>query len=142
MKSSTDQGPSQIIRIARQGDQCVLEMDAALSRLNGDHELLAEQTKLFLEYCPELVLDLARAVTSEEVDAIRIAAHSLKGVLADFTSKSPFETARLIEIEASEGDLSGINSLLERLEEEIEMLVLELQPYSAVGYWEQAEGLS
>lgn len=115
---------------AQSVDHQLLELDAALLRLQGDHTLLSEQIKLFLEFCPELLSDVIRAVESEDVDATRIAAHSLKGAVSDFTSKSPFETARFIENRASEGDLSQCQTSLEKLQHEVEMLIEELQPYA------------
>ena len=116
-----------------------LEIDATLQRLQGDHAFLAEQTQMFLEFCLELLADVQRAVAGGDPNAVRIAAHSLKGVVADFTSKAPFDTARLLEEQASEGDLSQSKQLLRRLQEDVALLIEELRTFAAGELLEHTE---
>ena len=67
---------------------------AASSRLGGDPRLLRQLLDLFLEQCPAMVDEIARALAAGDAGALRRAAHALKGSVANFAVFAPVEAAR------------------------------------------------
>jgi signal transduction histidine kinase/DNA-binding response OmpR family regulator len=60
----------------------VIDLAAALERLNGDTALWAELVELFLRDTPQLLQQIEAALASGDVEALRRAAHSVKGSAA------------------------------------------------------------
>lgn len=66
------------------GDGKVFDLQATLRRLGGDHSLLADLVQLYDEDSPVLLNRLAQAIPEGNCDQIRHAAHSLRGLAANF----------------------------------------------------------
>ena len=75
----------------------VMDLDAVLNRLGGDHELLAEMASLFLEDGPRILRETRAAITRRDSKALERAAHTLKGSASNFTSHSVCEAALRLE---------------------------------------------
>jgi len=73
----------------------------AAARLGGDEKLLREL--------------LERAVTSQDAEALRTAAHALKGSVANFAAAEPVDAARRLETMGASGDLSGVKDAFAEL---------------------------
>jgi HPt (histidine-containing phosphotransfer) domain-containing protein len=111
--------------------QPILDVDAALSRLNNDRSLFCDLAENFVEFCPELLDGVQSTLHGNDPAAVRSTAHSLKGALADFTARTPFEAAQRIEDKASRGDLISARSELTALEDGIERLLQEIHAFIA-----------
>lgn len=74
-----------------------LNLDAALARLGGDRELLAELAGMFLDQLPELLQDTQNALAGPDISAAVTPAHTLKGLLAQFGAEEAFTYARDVE---------------------------------------------
>lgn len=74
---------------------------AALKRLlnviGGDLEDFDEIKQEFLETSPDLIADLKNAAANGDVDAMRIASHSLKGNARDFGANGLAEASEQLE---------------------------------------------
>jgi HPt (histidine-containing phosphotransfer) domain-containing protein len=90
---------------------------AAAVRLGGDRRLLREMLALFLAESPNMLQEVARAVTGKDAGALRRAAHALKGSVANFAAPRPVEAARVLERMGTAGDLSGAGLALRELED-------------------------
>ncbi len=100
----------------------VLNEAAALARLEGHSELLAEMAQLFLEDLPRLLLATQDALARTEAKALERAAHTLKGSLGNFVAIPAVAAAASLEKLAREGDFAGAASAYQVLEEELERL--------------------
>jgi PAS domain S-box-containing protein len=79
----------------------------ALSRVDGDADLLRELVELFLASCDEQLAALLRAVERNDAQALRLTSHCLKGAVATFGARAAYEAALRLEALGKEGDLSG-----------------------------------
>ena len=106
------------------GDTCNLA--AALERLDGDRELLATLIAVFHEDSVELLIRLATAVEQRDAARAERAAHSLKGLAANFDGFPAVEAARVIEEAARQADWPAVAGGLPTLEREVSRLRLAL----------------
>jgi two-component system sensor histidine kinase/response regulator len=70
---------------------------AALAYAGGDRKLLREVIKLFRSACPASLRRLHRAIRSRDSEALRLAAHALKGAVATVGSSAGKEKAAELE---------------------------------------------
>jgi two-component system, sensor histidine kinase and response regulator len=122
--------------IAGEGDSATVngethDWSAALERLQGDRELLEEIAGVFREEAPKLLAQITEAVERDDAGALKLAAHTLKGALANFAATAAVEAARRLELMAKEGDLSLAGPALATLEREIALLRPALEAISA-----------
>jgi hypothetical protein len=94
----------------------------ALSRLDGDVELLESLFDVFRTECPRMLAALHDAVDSGYAAALVRAAHDFKGAVGNFSDSTTFEWALALEMMGHEGVLAGANDTLERLEAGVQNL--------------------
>ena len=92
-----------------------VDFPAALGWVDGDHALLAELIGIFLDDCPQRLHELEQAVKEGNAIGIRQAAHSLKGMVACFATRSAHGLAGEMESLGKAGDLSKTSDLLATL---------------------------
>jgi two-component system sensor histidine kinase/response regulator len=97
----------------------VFDEKAALANAGGDRELLTEVIALFQSDYPAALRRLDRAVKSGDGEALRLAAHALKGVLATVGSPAGRETAMALEQLGRAGNVAAAADLAARLRETI-----------------------
>jgi CheY-like chemotaxis protein len=68
-----------------------------LARMGGDHELLAEISRLFVDDAPRHLERIRAAIDARDGDALRRAAHGLKGAAANFDADGVVRAARALE---------------------------------------------
>jgi HPt (histidine-containing phosphotransfer) domain-containing protein len=100
-------------------------MDRAsmIARFGGDEQLVGELVSLFVAECPRMLQDVRDGVAGGSADAVRKAAHTFKGAVANFTDSGPAVTARELEQMGREGQLTAAPAALERLEFETARLL-------------------
>ena len=113
------------------GDSTVRE--AALSRVDGDVKILGRLVKLFREDYPKVLADMRDAISGNEPDALRLAAHSLKSQVGTLGLHEAFELADKLQTIGLEGDLSAAEEIYEALHDEIELRTPELMELAAEG---------
>ena len=103
----------------------VISFDGSL--FDGDPVFLAEIVNLFLATYPDLLSDIDGAVLRQDADALRRAAHTMKGAVANFGAKAVVEQARTIEMIGKSGDLADareatlvLRTLMDRFAPELE----------------------
>ncbi|MBN1852065.1 MAG: response regulator [Pirellulales bacterium] len=69
----------------------------ALERLDGDHELLQEQMRLFLEEIPDLLVQLQDAIKKEEAERLHLIAHRIKGLASSLDGQETSDAASELE---------------------------------------------
>jgi HPt (histidine-containing phosphotransfer) domain-containing protein len=104
-------------------DDARWSLDALVSQLAGDEALAREMVTLFIDECPHMLGAVHDALAAGSPDAVRRAAHALKGAAANFTPDGPTSTARRLELTAAEGRLDEAASLIDRLDHELDDLM-------------------
>jgi PAS domain S-box-containing protein len=88
---------------------------AAAARLGGDARLLGELIEMFLADCPRMVSEVRSAIDAKDTEALRQAAHALKGSVANFAATPAVDAARRLERMGKDGDLSGAEAAFREL---------------------------
>jgi two-component system, sensor histidine kinase and response regulator len=92
-----------------------IDVAALMDRLEGDRDLLKELVGLYLDDEKGLIDEIAAAVRDREADAIRRAAHTLKGSVGNFCAPSAHAAAAALEAAGVDGRLDDAPALFERL---------------------------
>ena len=101
----------------------------ALSRVDGDPDLLAEIATLFLDSCEAWLVDLRRGLADSDAAAIEKAAHTLKGSAASFGALPLIEAALRVEKIGASLDLAEVDSAVQDLESQVGALTGELRSF-------------
>ena len=107
----------------------VMDMTSALKRLRGDHELLHELIAMFLEDAPDLLQAMRHAAQVDDAASLQRAAHSLKGLAANFDASETVAAAQLVENVGTNGDLSLATHSIDLLKIRVDALRAALQSY-------------
>ena len=102
----------------------VIDLTAALERLDGDRALFEELAQVFKAECPKIVAEIRRAVSHHDATTLRLQAHTLKGSSANLGASAISQTAYEIEKIALSADMERANELLKLLEREVDRLLL------------------
>ena len=99
----------------------------ALERLGGDEDLLRELCQIFLEESPKLLEKLRDAVFSKDTEAVRRAAHGLKGELGYLGATKAVQAASELEDMGHANNLSRARESFAVLDCEFAALRLSLR---------------
>ncbi len=116
--SNADRGETEMYSFAL--IERYVKLPELLDRVEGDLELLAELLRLFLDDLPENRDALLKAIEGDDLGGAAIAAHKLKGMLANLSAIQMASLASEIELAARSGDLDKIKPLLPILEVEVD----------------------
>jgi len=100
----------------------VLDVEGTLARFGGDQQLFQEIIGFFLEDSPPLMAELRRAVEVAHAPAVRSTAHALKGLAAGCGGVRAAQAAQCIEHAGADDRFDDIDSLVDKLEGEFELL--------------------
>ncbi len=103
------------------------ELDA---RVDGDHELIRELFELFQEVFPQTLADLKSAADQGEAKRVQLAAHTLKGMLANLSFKRGASLATNIEDTVHLGDAVMIAGAVEAFEREMEPILSAVRSFT------------
>ena len=95
---------------------------AALDGVFGDRRLARKMVRAFLQDCPRMLTAIRRAVRAGNPEAIRVAAHALKGASGNWGPNGAFEAAQALEREAKEANLTAIDARFEKVKTELMIL--------------------
>ncbi len=100
----------------------VIDIPAAMERLDGDIELLKELVGEFLKSSPEQLVGLEAALASADASAARSWAHAIRGAAATVGAAHVADVASRMETAAQEGVLQGARALFHDLKEGIRLV--------------------
>lgn len=109
----------------------VFDMAAALKRVGNDPEILNSMVEYFFEDAPVLLKEISRQVQLGDADELARAAHSLKGLCANFNADTAAEAAKAIEQMGHQGDLQNAPEAIPALKDEVDRLTRELTQWRA-----------
>ncbi len=107
---------------ALSGSKEIMDSTWALEQMDGDEQLLAQISALFLEDYPKRLSLLRQAVSSHNAKDIVAEAHTLKGSAGNFGAEPTVEAARRLEQVDQEGDWTGVGESIGALEAALEQL--------------------
>ena len=107
----------------------VIDVKAAMQRLTGDMELFRELADMFAADAPGLVNKLERGILENDSATVQRAAHSLKGLAANFGAARTSAAALELEVLGKDGSLDSAPKALDTLRERLDELETALTPY-------------
>jgi HPt (histidine-containing phosphotransfer) domain-containing protein len=102
-----------------------------LARLAGDRELARQLAGIFIGECPRMLGAVREGLDQGSADAVRRAAHALKGSVLNFVDGGAAATASALEQMGRAGDLQGAGAALAQLETELTELIDRLRDFEA-----------
>ncbi len=100
----------------------ILNEDLALERLAGDREMLTMLQEMILQEAPAMVEAVILAVNDQDAPALRQAAHSLKGSMAQLGAERVADLSYKLEQMGADSNLNESAAALDRLREEWNVL--------------------
>jgi two-component system, sensor histidine kinase and response regulator len=107
----------------------LMDLENALRRLDGDQSLLIDLIGFYLEDYPGLLTKMDEASEAEDAASLERAAHSLKGLVANFDAMYARDLAQRMEFAAKERDLTTASGLISNLKTAASDLATELENY-------------
>jgi two-component system, sensor histidine kinase and response regulator len=104
----------------------VFDRAVALERLGGSVELFQQLIVMYGEDAPRLWDELRSGAAQGDVEQLKRAAHTLKGLAANFEAKPAAEAAFRVEQLAQRGDLAAAVENVPEMESQFERLQLAL----------------
>jgi HPt (histidine-containing phosphotransfer) domain-containing protein len=92
-----------------------LDEQTILARVGGSHTALRQLAEVFHEDAARLLDDLRLGLTQGNPRTVRVAAHTLKGMVSFFTAQQATDVALTLEKNAERGELTGAAELADRL---------------------------
>jgi CheY-like chemotaxis protein len=110
-----------------------LNRAAALERVDGMADVLAEIVDLFFEEYPPLFQDLEQAFLLGELETVSQVAHRLKGSLAHLGAEEAADAAQVLETAAAEGEVHDAAEAWIEFENTFDAVLPELEALGTVG---------
>ena len=123
-----DSAPPATMPLETPGDTTIVDWNAALEAMQGDHDLLGEVVDACLQELPMLVSELQFALENGDASAIARYAHTIKGNLRTFSTNGMDEAQRL-ESAGMASDLNQAAELFQSLQVNLDRFVDELQKH-------------
>src|SRR3954469_8411880 len=102
-----------------------------LARVGGDRQLLAEISRLFVDDAPRHLERIRHALDARDAEALRRAAHGLKGAAANFDADGVVHAARTLEEIGRTGEFGEHEAAWQALTFETNQLISVLRAVSA-----------
>jgi CheY-like chemotaxis protein len=102
---------------AESGDS--LDPEAVLARMGGDREAVRQLVEVFRQDCSPLLADIQKAVRTGDAKKLKVAAHTLKGMVAFFAAERATAAALALELLGEAGDLTGAAEAVDVLTREV-----------------------
>ncbi len=99
----------------------------ALSRIDGDKELLAVLLDMFLADAPNYLAEIDNALSNQDWPRLHRAGHTLKGVFATFSARRGENVARQMEHGAKAADAATCRELALRIHAEVQAFIEIIQ---------------
>ena len=100
----------------------IFDKDELMERIDNDFEFLAETLEIYKNDYPELISQMRKALSQQDLTALGAGAHTLKGLVSNFAAHAPVEAAAKLEVMAKQGGLSEAEQALASLEHECNRL--------------------
>ncbi|MCB9421777.1 MAG: response regulator [Ardenticatenaceae bacterium] len=106
--------------------ESIMDIETALRQIGGDKELFRNLAKIFIDNLPELQAQIEQAITQENSEALRRAAHKVKSSVGPFSANNAYEAAYRLEMVGEQRNLIQAESAFDQLTQELARLKLAL----------------
>jgi HPt (histidine-containing phosphotransfer) domain-containing protein len=103
--------------------------DELLASVDNDREFLAETVAMLADDAPGLIDQARTAAASQDAATVTEAAHTLKGMIANFRAEPARAVALELENLGKHGRLDAVPEACNRLEAEVHRLLAELRAF-------------
>ena len=110
-------------------EEPLFDLHGSLERMGGDRNLLGAVIRFFFEDAPGLLAKIRAAIAESNPAALERAAHSLKGLVANFGAEKVICSTAALEQMGREHQLSSAPATLSALEPELAQLMVALKPH-------------
>lgn len=100
-----------------------------IEQVDGDVEFLSDTVDMLASDGPELLQQLRLAINSGDAAGVGRVAHTLKGMIANFCAAEAQSVAFELERAGKAEDLSAAPALTERLAQQLDALIAELNEF-------------
>jgi PAS domain S-box-containing protein len=107
----------------------IMDLDKALRRLDGDQSLLIDLIGFFLEDYSGLLIRIDEGLGTGDAASVERAAHSMKGLVANFDAAIAKDIAQQLESCAKQRDLTNAGDLSQELKQAATELAGQLEQY-------------
>jgi HPt (histidine-containing phosphotransfer) domain-containing protein len=104
----------------------IMDLAAALERLDGDRDLFTRLAEMFIGRCGEDLSAIHMAMQTENAPELADHAHKIKGSAMEFYAHPAVAAAKALEEAAQASDMAHAKTLCRTLESELARLVAEL----------------
>ena len=108
-------------------DETIIDVECLREQFDGDKELLDEVVAIFAEDCPDRLQEASRAIAAKDSEALRRAAHSLKGAAGTLAAVEVKDLAGRIEELSKTNDFETSAQLISLLEKKVQRLFAALE---------------
>lgn len=105
----------------------LFDREALLDRVDNDMEFLAETVEMLEEDGPDLLGQIGSAIEAGDAEALAVAAHTYKGMVANFCADSTVEAALKLEMMGKDGNLTGASEAFAVVEDQGRQLATALR---------------
>ncbi|MGB0715824.1 MAG: Hpt domain-containing protein [Phycisphaerae bacterium] len=105
------------------------DRDELIDRVDGDFEFLEDTVSMLDEDSPDLLEQIRVAAKAQDAESLVTAAHTLKGMLANFCAETAEGAARELESMGREGRVGDLESAAEVVERETLRLQAALREF-------------
>ena len=106
-----------------------VDMPELLSRVDNDRELLRDLLMIFKEDFPRHLEELRSAVTCRDMKAVKVASHTLKGMLSNLAVGKAAASAAHLEQISGGAEADQLAAGLAEFEREVDGLLPEMESY-------------
>ena len=102
-------------------------MAELLSRVDNDLELLGDLIAIFQDDFPRHLHALQRAVSEKDLHGVKVASHTMKGMMANLAVSRAAASAAQLEELAATGSATALPAALAEFEREVDGLLVEMK---------------
>lgn len=114
--------------------QAVMDLSAALDRLDGDQELFLTLAGLFVERSGQALNALHTALAAQDIPVLAKEAHKLKGSAMEFCARPAVAAAAHLEEAARKAAVQDISAAAEQARTEVQRLTAALVEIMEKGF--------
>lgn len=126
MLSEPNQSP---MNVGPGGGPPLVDLTAALERMEGDIRLLHEVVDIFLEDYQVCMDEVRLAVQTLDTNLLQRAVHTMKGAVGNFVSAKATDIARDMEHFCKQGEIDSAIALCDVLESAVAEVAAELRKF-------------
>mgnify|MGYP000228625979 CR=1 FL=1 len=115
----------------RSSDHREIQFDFWKAILQGDEEVLAIITPMFLAAADAHIQELRGAIVQEDAELLYRSAHTLKGLVGNFNATPVEDLAKALELKGKHNDFSRVSIIFEELERQVSPMSAALRKYVA-----------